>query len=267
MGYEVLHSFDNTASGDWPLGGLTLGTNELYGATTHGGANGYGTIFKIKKDGSGYVNLKHFGATNEQVSPSTELLLVGDVLHGGAGSDGWPHSAPMVFKIKTDGSDFTMLKTFNEIGDAGIPRGRLAVSGTTLFGATDYGGEWANGAIFKVNTDGSEYLMLKELLFVNWQLLEGERPETGVIIMDDALYGTIQTGGAYAAGVVFRLDLGTPLCVSLLNNKLVLTWTNTNFHLQSAPECTDVFTNVSNAISPFTNSLTATRQFFRLQRD
>jgi hypothetical protein len=49
-----------------------------------------------------------------------------------------------------------------------------------------------------------------------------------------------------------------------LNNRLVLTWTNAGFGLQSAPSVTGPFTNITNATSPYTNSLGAPRQFFRL---
>jgi len=49
-----------------------------------------------------------------------------------------------------------------------------------------------------------------------------------------------------------------------LNNQLVLSWTNANFILQSAPFANGPFTNVAAATSPYTNSLTAPKQFFRL---
>jgi hypothetical protein len=49
-----------------------------------------------------------------------------------------------------------------------------------------------------------------------------------------------------------------------LNNELVLSWTNVGFNLQSAPTITSTFTNIPGATSPYTNSLAAPRQFFRL---
>lgn len=49
-----------------------------------------------------------------------------------------------------------------------------------------------------------------------------------------------------------------------LNNQLVLSWTNVGFNLQSAPLATGTFTNIPGATSPYTNSPTAPRQFFRL---
>ena len=49
-----------------------------------------------------------------------------------------------------------------------------------------------------------------------------------------------------------------------LNNQLVLSWTNSGFNLQSALALTSTFTNIPGATSPYTNALTAPRQFFRL---
>jgi hypothetical protein len=49
-----------------------------------------------------------------------------------------------------------------------------------------------------------------------------------------------------------------------LNNQIVLNWTNAGFNLQSAPLASGSFTNIPGATSPYTNSLLAPRQFFRL---
>jgi hypothetical protein len=50
-----------------------------------------------------------------------------------------------------------------------------------------------------------------------------------------------------------------------LNNQLVLSWTNANFTLQSAPGLSATFTNLPGATSPYTNPTTASQQFFRLK--
>jgi hypothetical protein len=53
----------------------------------------------------------------------------------------------------------------------------------------------------------------------------------------------------------------------LLNNELVLNWINGGFSLQTAPTSTGTFTNLPGAMSPYTNSLTAAQQFFRLKKN
>ena len=51
----------------------------------------------------------------------------------------------------------------------------------------------------------------------------------------------------------------------LLNDELVLSWTNAGFSLQSAPAIPGTFTNFPGATSPYTNALTTPQQFFRLK--
>src|SRR5437773_1110517 len=52
-------------SGNHPEAPLTEGTNGLlYGLTLDGGQARLGTIFRMKKDGSEFVFLKHFTGTN-----------------------------------------------------------------------------------------------------------------------------------------------------------------------------------------------------------
>jgi hypothetical protein len=50
----------------------------------------------------------------------------------------------------------------------------------------------------------------------------------------------------------------------MVNNQLVLSWTNVGFNLQSAPTITDTFTNIPGTTSPYTNFLTGAQRFFRL---
>ena len=55
-----------------------------------------------------------------------------------------------------------------------------------------------------------------------------------------------------------------PLRIQKVGHQFVLTWTKSAFGLQSASEVSGGFTNIPDATSPFTNSLTGSQQFFRL---
>ena len=46
---QVLHSFGATGDGASPNAGVIMGPDgALYGATSYGGAHGYGTVFRLK---------------------------------------------------------------------------------------------------------------------------------------------------------------------------------------------------------------------------
>ncbi len=59
--------------------------------------------------------------------------------------------------------------------------------------------------------------------------------------------------------------LPIPLHIQQVANKVVLTWSDSTFALQSAPAAVGVFTNVPGAASPHTNQIGSGPQFFRLK--
>jgi len=59
--------------------------------------------------------------------------------------------------------------------------------------------------------------------------------------------------------------LPATLNIERAGSQVVLTWTNAGFNLQSAPSITGFFTNIPGAASPYTNSITGDRMYFRLQ--
>jgi uncharacterized repeat protein (TIGR03803 family) len=107
--YTVLHSFSTTGGdGQWPHATLVRGCDgALYGTTLEGGSNGYGTVFKLQEDGSGYVVVWNFGVTaGDGQRPWAGLLrasdnaLYGTTSHGGNLGDG------TVFKLEYPGQDW-----------------------------------------------------------------------------------------------------------------------------------------------------------------
>lgn len=55
-----------------------------------------------------------------------------------------------------------------------------------------------------------------------------------------------------------------PLNFQVFGQQCVLTWTNSLFALECAPELGGTYTNVFGAVSPYTNSLSASQAFYRL---
>ncbi len=59
-GFTNLHSFTGGSSGANPYAGLILLGNTLYGTTTVGGSSGFGAVFSVNTDGTGFTNLHSF---------------------------------------------------------------------------------------------------------------------------------------------------------------------------------------------------------------
>jgi len=110
---------------------------------------------------------------------------------------------------------FTTLHNFSA-GDGSVPYGRLAFSSNILYGTLSFGGRFASGTVFKVNTDGTGFTNLHSfaaLLGTNGisfnQMLgtngEGAEPNGSLILTDNTLYGTAFVGGSSGSGTVFAI--------------------------------------------------------------
>jgi len=83
----------------------------LFGTTTLGGSSGYGTVFKVNVDGTGFTNLYNFTGGSDGAFPLADLILSGNKLYGTA-SGGSSSGNGAVFALDTDGSGFTNLHGF-----------------------------------------------------------------------------------------------------------------------------------------------------------
>ncbi|NOS69594.1 MAG: hypothetical protein HOP33_06660 [Verrucomicrobia bacterium] len=232
-GFTNLHNFtavhyngsccDTNSDGANPEAGLILSGNTLYGTASNGGNSGYGTVFKVNTDGSGFTNLHSFmttsgsGLTNSDgYRPRGGLIISAHTLYGTAESGGISGYGT-VFKVNTDGSGFAKLHDFTlpsgspPTNSDGIrPRAGLVISGNTLYGMAPFGGSSDNGTVFKVNTDGSGFTNLHSFTafpsFGPYTNSDGANPYAGLILSGNTLYGTAPNGGSLGYGTVFKVN-------------------------------------------------------------
>jgi len=211
--YQILHHFQNNGDGRYPHASLLEARNGmLFGATSQGGINSFGTIFKLAKDGSGYQIVRSFAgpAAGDGRSIFTGLMqaeddhLYGVAESGGPLIGGNPSNAGLVFRLTQSGTDYAMLHGFGTTPALGTgPRGPL-VEGPDglLYGVTGFGGTGGGGAIFKLNKNGSNASSV-------WHFApgtsNGRRPNPISIAPSGTLYGTTEFGGASDRGIVFRV--------------------------------------------------------------
>ena len=192
--------------GAYPIAGLVLDGNTLYGTTYHGGTSN-GVIFSLQTDGSDFSVLKYFpvttgsGTNRDGAAPIGGLALSGDTLFGvavGGGASG----AGNIFSLKTNGADFTVLREFSWYSDGGWPRNTLLLDGATLYGTTGVGGLSNKGTIFMVFTNGANFTVLKDL-----DLVIGAQCDSRFLVSSNTLYGTAVNGGANGGGVILGLTV------------------------------------------------------------
>jgi uncharacterized repeat protein (TIGR03803 family) len=144
----VLHGFTNNEN---PQCRVVLSGDALYGTAPQGGDNGYGIVFKVNTDGSGYTNLHNF-SYDDGGYPQKGLILSDGILYGTT-TQSAGHSGT-VFQINTDGTGFSVLHNFASFGiEGGYPLCYLFLAGNSLYGTTSFGGPQSGdtGSVFVIN--------------------------------------------------------------------------------------------------------------------
>ena len=203
-GYAVLHTFadSETTFGDPGTGFaytyVTEGSDgRLYGTVPSGGAFGYGAVFRLNANGSGYTVIHDFTSITES-SPAS-LMQARDGAFYGAGNS--------IFKVNADGGNYSVLYHFTNGLDGGTALGVLQQGADgTLYGTSFVGGTNGFGTIFSVTTNGANFKVLHA-----FALGDGANPVAGLIQgSDGALYGTTSNSGtngfASSGGTIFKLD-------------------------------------------------------------
>src|SRR5579885_2290044 len=106
-GYVMLHSFSGGGDGAHLYGGLVQGDDgRLYGTTFQGGINGYGTVFALNTDGTGFTVLHSFSDGDDGGHPQAALIQSGDGRLYGTAVTGGAIDRGTVFSMETDGTGF-----------------------------------------------------------------------------------------------------------------------------------------------------------------
>ena len=159
-GFTNLHSFTagitnssglkTNSDGATPVAGLILSGNTLCGTAHNGGSSGYGTLFALNTDGTGFRNLHTFTAGSDGANPAAGLILSGDMLYGAAKRGGSSGSGT-VFSVNTDATGFTTVHALNGGGGGANPYAGLILLGNTLYGTTFNGGTSGQGTVFSLS--------------------------------------------------------------------------------------------------------------------
>jgi len=220
-------------------------------------------------------------------SPRT-LMLSGNTLYGttySGGSTNCNQGCGTVFKVNTDGTGFTtILSSYTgSFGGVGVATcAGLILSGNTLYLTEPLSGAFGNGAVFKVNTDGTGLTVLHSFAatssggggFGNIINSDGRYPIC-LVASSNTLYGIADGGGSSGYGTVFSLALTSPqMAIVPSQGNVILTWpTNaTGFTLQSTTNLASPAVWTTNSPAPVvvngqniaTNLIARPQEFFRL---
>ena len=170
-------SMATNSDGAYPQAGLILLGNTFYGVAPNGGVSGWGTIFAVNTDGTGFTNLHNFtalsgphsGTNSDGANPFGRLILSGNTLYGTTHRGGSSDSGT-VFAVNTDGTSFTNLHSFAKAGvsgssgpnwDGANPKCRTDfIRQQPVWDSAYAGGSSGSGTVFAINTDGTGFTNL-----------------------------------------------------------------------------------------------------------
>jgi uncharacterized repeat protein (TIGR03803 family) len=206
-GYFPYH-FNSDGAG--PSAGLNLSGNTLYGTTVNAGVAGYGTIFALHTDGTGFTNL-HSLSYSDGINPYSGLTLSGGMLYGAAW-EGGTLGGGTVFGLSINGAGFMNLHEFTSLSpppaqtnaDGYDANGNLLLVGGALYGMATEGGDYASGALFAVNTNGTGFTNLYSFAGSG---IDGFSPQAGLVVSGHTLYGAAKSGGSNYDGLVFAINI------------------------------------------------------------
>ncbi len=197
----MLWQFNYNNDGAYPDGELIKGPDGyLYGLTSAGGLNSYGTIFKISTSGNFSV-IKHLGLSADGSSPHGHLTLASDGNFYGITYGGGSFSGGTVFKL-TPGGVYSVIHQIDRTTEGGNAYGSLTEGKDgNLYAITYGGGTYNYGTIFKITKAG----VLTVLKHLNGNSDGGSSESDLTEAKDGSFYGTCYGGGQFGSGTIFKI--------------------------------------------------------------
>lgn len=233
--FQNVYTFGGTPNGYQPISLTKLPPNSIVGINAAGGAFGYGNVFKINNDGSGYKVLHHFTSGvgvnhNNRLSYSNGKLygvisnsivsldtagnnykVIYNLLYPNTnpnseleiGPDGFLYGFLQLglYRVDTLGNNFKILKTFTTSSQGYNPAKAPVYLNNYLYGICANGGDNSLGTMFRVDKNGNNFIVH------SFSDSEGPAPGTGLTLgADNKLYTVMPFEGAFQDGYIIQVN-------------------------------------------------------------
>ena len=214
------YNFQGLPDGNSPTGDLAFANGLLVGTTYGGGTSttlcpqGCGTVYAVNPSSpSQDIPLHVFNGTPDGAIPEAGVIADGNTIYGTTFFGGLRgarcftgRGCGTVFSVTLSGSTGkeNVLYRFRGGPDGANPAGTLAPLNGTLYGTTEYGGEYNHGTVFTIGGSGKERVYPSPF---------GSRPHDGAYPVANlvapncdpacSLYGVTSQGGKSNVGTIF----------------------------------------------------------------
>jgi uncharacterized repeat protein (TIGR03803 family) len=186
----IVWSFGAGTDGQGPVAALIQGTDgNFYGTTASGGANNFGTAFRVTPSGMETV-LWNFGAGTDGQSPMAALVQANDGNLYGTTALGGAHGAGTAFRLDLAGNE-TVLWNFDQTTGVEPQSPLIQATDGNLYGTAAGGGANNAGTIFRITLLGAT-----SVFYSFSGGTDAGFPQSGIIqARDGNFYGTSSVGG------------------------------------------------------------------------
>lgn len=216
---KTIHNFGKGSDGLNPTAGMIFdAAGNLYGATSMGGAYGFGTVFELSPtaDGSWAEKVLHHFNYNgaDGINPYAGLTIDASGNLYGTTAGGGVFNGGTVFELTptVNGSwSEKVLHSFAFNGRDGVnPWAELSMDTFgNLYSTTSSGGVYGWGTVFELSPAAGGSWTEKTLHNFNYNGKDGVQTYSGLSFDGHGnLYGTTPGGGAHGYGTVFELIPG-----------------------------------------------------------
>ena len=200
--------------GSGPISGLTHLGGTLYGTTEYGGADDFGTIFRVATNGGSFTTMRDLTETSGAF-PAGPLLPQADGCLYGTTRGGGPDDVGVIFKIPASTPyNYSVLSTFADASGA-APRGELiAGPGGELIGITEAGGPAENGTVYQMSAS------LTRVVLASFTTPNGWRPIGAPLAAANGIVIPLQKGGVNGYGTALHITADSTVTLQNSFNEL-----------------------------------------------
>ncbi len=208
-GQTVLHTFNSATEGNSGNAGLieTPG-DSLFGVHYSGGDFNTGTLYSIKKDGSGFTVHHHF-TTATGIYPESRLVYFDGKLYGTT-TQGGNLSAGVVYSIRPDGSDFRVINHIDPGSPAvGQPFGNISIASNGRIFGMYYQHSFSGGIpykLYKLDTSGADFEPFLNVASNNQRNYGHLNQDILLTDNADSIFLLTQEMGRHEGGVLSKFD-------------------------------------------------------------
>lgn len=196
---DVLYDFDADANGYSPRGGVVLHGTNLYGTAANEPTSTVGTIYKYDILTDTYTKLHTFTGSpfDDGGVPLATPVVVGNTVYGTT-LYGGNLNLGTVWKIDTDGTDYSVLYEYTNGTDTNSPRG-ISYAEDRLWVVSAAGG--TAGSLLSLNLDGSDPVVTHQFDDPDGSYIVG-----APLVKEGVVYGTAYGGGANGSGTLWSVN-------------------------------------------------------------